>query len=158
MKINLQMFAGTGVHPVHNNVFKVNTAGRDTSQTDTMVTVKDLETFQLSVEGVIVEWSPMDMEGWARQAVTGKKLTISFTGKRNYGDPGNDYIAGTLISTGQDVESVFEWTLPNGGKLTMPCVISLTTPAGGDSTEIDGLEFDILSDGLPTFTPPAATP
>ncbi|MGF7050415.1 hypothetical protein J2T13_004953 [Paenibacillus sp. DS2015] len=141
----------TGVFPVHNNKFKVNTAGRGAS-VGTMVTIKDLETFSLAVDSNVEEWTPMDLAGWARQAVTGKKLSVSFSGKRNYGDAGNDYIAGTLLATGQDVETVFEWELPSGARLTMDCVISLTTPAGGDSTNIDGLEFELLSDGLPKFT------
>jgi len=144
--------SGTGVFPVHNNVFKINKAGRATSAGN-MVTIKDLETFTLAVEANTEEWTPMDLSGWTRQAVTGKKLTVSFSGKRNYGDAGNDYIASLLIATGQGVESQFEWTLPSGAILKMDCVINLTTPAGGDSTSIDALEFDILSDGLPTFTP-----
>lgn len=94
----------------------------------------------------------MDQAGWVRRAVTGKGLTFSFSGKRHYGDPGNDYIAGLLIGTGQEVETVFEWTMPSGATLTMDCVINLTTPAGGDSTNIDGLEFELLSDGKPEFT------
>lgn len=151
MKMNLQLFSG--VYPVHNNKFKVNIMGR--SETPTFTAIKDLETFGLAVEGNVEEWTPMDLEGWARQAVTGKKLTVSFTGKRHYGDEGNDYIAGTLLATGQACESQFEWELPNGARLTMDCVINLTTPAGGDSTNIDTLEFDILSDGKPVFTPAA---
>lgn len=151
MKLNLQFFA-TGVFPVHNNIFKINTAGRE-EEPSSLVTIKDLETFEISIDSTTEEWTPMDLQGWMRRAVTGKGLTISFTGKRHYGDPGNDYIAGTLLSTGQDVESVFEWELPNGDKLTMNCVISLTSPAGGDSTNIDTLEFDIMSDGLPEYTP-----
>ncbi|BBI32367.1 phage tail tube protein [Cohnella abietis] len=147
--------APTGVFPVHNNKFKINTKGRVTAPSN-MATIKDLETFGLSVESNTEEWTPMDMEGWARQAVTGKKLTVSFSGKRHYGDPGNDYVGGLLLATGQGVESQFEWELPNGAKLIMDCVINLTTPAGGDSTNIDALEFDILSDGKPTFTPPSA--
>lgn len=153
MKFNLQFFATVGVFPVHNNIFKINTAGRVIAVPTTMVTVKDLETFGLSIEANTEEWTPMDLAGWVRQAVTGKKLTISFSGKRNYGDPGNDYVGGLLLATGQDCESVFEWTLPSGAKLTVDCVVNLTTPAGGDSTGIDTLEFDILSDGLPVFIP-----
>lgn len=141
-----------GVFPVHNNIFKINIVGRTAVPGD-FATIKDLETFGLAVESNTEEWTPMDLGGWVRQAVTGKKLSISFSGKRNYGDPGNDYIGNTLLATGQACESVMEWTLPTGAKLTVNCVISLTTPAGGDSTNIDTLEFDILSDGLPVFTP-----
>ncbi|CQR51482.1 phage tail tube protein [Paenibacillus riograndensis] len=147
--------AGTGVFPVHNNVFKIGIKGRSSAAAD-MVTIKDLENFAPAIDGNTEEWSPMDQGGWTRRAVTGKGLTISFSGKRNYGDPGNDYVAGLMIGTGQEVETKFEWTMPSGAKLTMDCVINLTTPAGGDSTNIDGLEFELLSDGKPTFSPAPA--
>lgn len=155
--INLQLFAD-GVFPVHNNQFKLNTTGRTRDIVEPfaptgLVIVKDLETFSPSIDGNTEEWTPMDQEGWVRRAVTGKGLTFSFSGKRNYGDPGNDFVAGLLLGTGQDVESIFEWVLPNGDILTMDCVINLTTPAGGDSTDIDNLEFEVLSDGKPVFVP-----
>lgn len=143
--------ATVGVFPVHNNVFKISTSGRGDSPT--FATIKDLENFAPSIDGNTEEWTPMDLEGWIRRAVTGKGLTFSFTGKRNYGDPGNDYVASKLLSTGQDAETVAQWTMPSGAVLEFDCVINLTTPAGGDSTNIDNLEFDLLSDGLPVFTP-----
>ena len=143
----------TGVFPVHNNVFKIGINGRASVSPADMATIKDLENFAPSIDGNTEEWYSMDQEGWVRRAVTGKGLTFSFSGKRHYGDPGNDYIADLLLGTGQDVETLFEWTMPSGAKLTMDCVINLTTPAGGDSTNIDGLEFELLSDGKPTFTP-----
>lgn len=150
---NLQLFAGTGVFPVHNNKFKINIAGRDGALPDSMATIKDLTTFSPSIDGSTEEWFPLDQEGWVRRAVTGKALRFSFSGKRCYGDPGNDYVAGLILGTGQAVESQFEWELPSGANLTMDCVINLTTPAGGDSTNIDNLEFEVLSDGKPVFTP-----
>ena len=142
---------GIGVFPVFNNVFKINTQGRTTP--GTFVVIKDLENFSPSIDANTEEWTPMDTAGWIRRAVTGKGLTFSFSGKRNYGDPGNDYVAGLLLATGQSVESQFQWDMPNGDKLEMDCIINLTTPAGGDSTNIDTLEFELLSDGLPVFTP-----
>ena len=148
------MAGAAGVFPVHNNKFKIGTAGRTSTETD-MVVIKDLETFSPSIDANTEEWTPMDQEGWIRRAVTGKGLTFSFSGKRRYGDPGNDYIGGLLLGTGQEVESKFEWEMPSGAKLTMDCVVNLTAPAGGDSTNIDTLEFEVLSDGLPVFTPAA---
>lgn len=139
----------TGVFPVHNNLFKVNTGGRTG---DTFTEIKDLTTFSVSVEGQNEEWFPLDQNGWARNANTGKKMSISFSGKRHFGDPGNDYIAGMMMKTGKDCETKFEWTLPDGSKLTGDCIINLTAPAGGDSTAINNLEFEVLFDGKPTFT------
>lgn len=152
--IDLQLFATTGVFPVHSNIFKIGTAGR-ASSAGQMLIIKDLETFQPSIDGNTEEWTPMDQSGWIRRAVTGKGLTFAFTGKRNYGDPGNDYVAGLLLKVGPDVETKLEWTLPNGDKLTLNCVINLSASAGGDSTNIDALEFEVLSDGLPVYTPVA---
>lgn len=143
--------AGTGVFPVHDNKFKISTAGR-TGAAASMVQIADLTTFKVNVEGKTEEWFPLDQEGWARQANTGKKMSISFSGKRNYGDPGNDYIASMMMKTGKDCETSFEWELPNGAKLTGDCVINLTSPAGGDSVAIDTLEFELLVDGKPNFT------
>lgn len=145
----------TGVFPVHNNKFKVNTAGRSGTET-TLATIADMTTFKVSVEGKNEEWYPLDQEGWARNACTGKKMAIALSGKRNYGDAGNDYIAGMMMKTGQDCETTFEWVLPNGDKLSGNCVINMTTPAGGDSVALDALEFEILLDGKPKFTEAAA--
>ena len=140
-----------GVYPVHNNIFKINTAGRSGTDT-TLVAIADLTTFGVSVEGTNEEWFPLDQEGWARQANTGKKMSISLSGKRNFGDAGNDYVAGMMMKTGKDCETAFEWTLPDGSKLAGNCVINLTNPGGGDSTALMALEFELLIDGKPTFT------
>lgn len=145
--------SASGVFPVFTNVFKINTVGR-TSNPGDFATIKDLETFSLSISGTKEKWTPMDLGGWSRQAITGKDLSISFKGKRNYGDVGNEFIAGMMLATGQACQSRFQWTLPNGGVLTVDCVIDLKSPAGGDSTKIDSLDFDILSDGLPVYTAP----
>lgn len=150
-KLNLQFFADTKgqVYPVHNNKFFVCTTGR-TGEADTII--RGLENFAPSIDGNVESWTPMDEGGWTRNQVTGKGLTISFSGKRQYGDKGNDYIAGLMIGTGVSVQSKFKWEMPSGATLSGDCVINVTTPAGGDSTNIDTLEFELLSDGKPEFT------
>ena len=140
-----------GVFPVHTNLFKVNTAGRS-GTAETLAIIKDMTTFKVSIEGKNEEWYPLDQEGWARNANLGKKMAISLSGKRNYGDAGNDYIASMMTKTGKDCETAFEWVLPNGSKLAGNCVVNLTTPGGGDSVALDALEFELLIDGKPTFT------
>lgn len=142
--------ARTGVYPVWENKFKISTSGR--GGTPSMATIADLETFSVSIDGNVEEWSPMEMEGWLRRMVTGKSLTISLSGKRNIGDPGNDYIAKNAWSTGAGCESHFEWEFPSGAKLAFDCVLSVTNPGGGDSRNVAPLEFEVLSDGKPTYT------
>lgn len=145
----------TGVYPVFENKFKIGTKGRS-SDAASMVTIADMETFSVAIDGNVEEWSPMDAEGWMRRMVTGKALTISLSGKRNIGDAGNDYIANNAWGTGVDCESKFEWEFPSGAKLAFDCVINVTNPGGGDSRNVAGLEMEIMSDGKPTFTPATA--
>lgn len=140
------------VYPVHNNVFKFGLEGLESS-TDKMAMPADLENFAPTIDGTVEEWYAMDAKGWAKAAMTGKKLGFAFKGKRSVGDPGNDYIAGLAWKFGQDVMTKFEWIMVSGATLSCDVVVNVTTPGGGDTTNIDSLEFEVTSYGAPTFTP-----
>lgn len=146
------------VYPVYNNKFKIGKAGIESAEAD-MVIIANLENFAPSIEGGVEEWNPMEAEGWGDAMMTNKKLSFSFTGKRTYGDPGNDYVAGLAWKSGNDVVTKFEWELPSGAKVTFTCIVNVTTPGGGDSTAVDALEFEVKCKGKPSFTPaPAPAP
>lgn len=145
----------SGVYPVYDNVFKVNTAGR--TSPGTFVTIADMESFSVSFDDNVEEWTPMTTEGWVRRLKTGKGITISLNGKRNVGDDGNDYIASLAFLSGQSCNSQLEWEFPNGDTVKMDCVINVTA-IGGDSTNVEPLEFECKSDGKPTYTPYTPTP
>lgn len=149
--INLTHFAGERgiVYPVHRNVFKI--GADETSAT----IIRGLENFSPAIDGQVESWFEMTDEGWQSNAITGKAMTIDFSGKRRYGDVGNDFVAGKMMSTGPEAEAYFEWTLPSGAKLSGTVVVNVTVAAGGDTTNIDALEFGILFNGKPTFTPAA---
>jgi len=137
----------SGVNPVNALTFGVNMAGR-TGVVSTVV--KDAESLAISIDGSVEEWNAMNMGGWVSRLMTAKSLSVSMSGKRNYGDPGNDYVASLAWKNGQDCNSIFAITFPNGDALTFNCVIN-TTSMGGDSTAADGLEWEALSDGKPTY-------
>ena len=140
----------SGVYPVYENQFRINTKGRASGETS-LVTMADMESFSVSFDDNVEEWTPMTSEGWVRRLKTGKGITITLNGKRNVGDAGNDYIAGLAFKSGQACNSQLEWNFPNGDKVLIDCVINVTS-AGGDSTNVEPLEFECLSDGKPTFT------
>ncbi len=142
---------GGKVYPVHNNKFKFGINGLASEEGD-MVMPKDLENFSPSIDGTVEEWYAMDAEGWAKASMTGKKLSFEFKGKRSVGDPGNDYVAGLAWKFGQDVMTKFAWEMVSGAKLECDSVINVTTPGGGDTTNIDTLEFEVICYGKPTFT------
>lgn len=152
-KINLRLFAAsTGFFPVYSNIFKIGIIGRTSTQTD-IVTIAGMESFQPTIDNGVEEFHPMDAQGWISRMITAKGIGISLSGKRVYGDAANDYVAGMMMNSGHSCETVFEWQFASGAKLTGNCIIDLKTPAGGDSVNLDSLEFEILSDGKPTFTP-----
>lgn len=142
--------AKTGVYPVYENVFKINTKGRVEGE---LTSIAEMETFEVTIDGNTVEWSPLEAAGWMRRMVTGKSLTIKLTGKRHVGDEGNDYLAGLAWSTGADCNSQLEWTMPSGAKLKYDCVVNVVNPGGGESRDVAPLEVELLSDGKPTFNP-----
>lgn len=148
------MKAAATVYKVSDNKFKIGSAGLESTE-EQMVIIANLENFAPSIDGGVEEWNAMEHDGWGDAMMTSKKLSFSFSGKRTYGDPGNDYVAGLAWKSGNDVVSKFEWILPSGAKVTFDCIINVTTPGGGDSTSIDSLEFEIFCKGKPTFIPAA---
>ena len=143
----------TGVYPCYENQFSIDIKGGDGSTESDLKTIADMESFGVSIDGNTEEWTPYDMGGWKRNAVTGKSLTVSVSGKRNIGDVGNDYVAGIALKIGRECETTIVWNFPSGAKLIIPCVINVTELGAGDSTAIAPLAFDAMSNGKPTFIP-----
>ena len=143
------------VFPVHENIFKFGTAGIESTDEE-MLTPANLENFSPSIDGTVEEWYSMDAKGWAKAAMTGKKLGFSFKAKRMVGDTANDYIAGLAWKFGKDVMTKFEWTMVSGTKLSGYVVVNVTTPGGGDTTNLDTLEFEVTFYGAPEITPAAS--
>ena len=146
------MTVSSGVYPVFNNVFKIGTAGASSAESD-MKTIAEMETFSLSIDTTVEEWTSMTAEGWISRLATGKGFSISLSGKRYVGDDGNDYVAGLMFKTGTDLSTKFQWVMPTGTKVEFDCVVNISS-GGGDSTNVEGLEFEVMSSGKPTVTPP----
>lgn len=144
--------AFTGVFPVYNLKFKVGTKGKTSSDTD-MKEIADLENFGISIDGKVEDWTSMTTAGWSRALMTGKSFSVSLKGKRNVGDPGNDYVANTAWKDGLDCSTKGEIEFPDGAKLAFDCVIDVKNVGGGDSTNVAPLEFDLKGDGKPVYTP-----
>lgn len=143
----------SGVYPCYENQFSIDITGGDGSTEANNKTIADMESFSVSIDGNVEEWSPYDMEGWMRRMVTGKSIGITVSGKRNVGDAGSDYVAGIALKTGRDCETTVTWNFPSGAKLVIPCVINVTEWGAGDSRSVAPLAFEIQSNGKPTFTP-----
>ncbi|MEE0420041.1 MAG: hypothetical protein UDG86_08355 [Lachnospiraceae bacterium] len=146
--------AQTGVYPCYENQFQIDTAAA--GATAAMKTIADCESFSVSFDNGVEEWTPFDTEGWVRRLTTGKGITISVTAKRNVGDAGNDAVAALAWLNGRKCEKDVQWTFPDGTIVKFPqAVINVTNVGAGDSTAVAPLEFDIMSNGKPEITPAA---
>lgn len=149
----------TGVYPVYENQFQVNTGTKATASGTnvtggTFVGIADMESFSVSFDNGVEEWKPFEHAGWTRRLMTAKSVTVSVSGKRNVGDSGNDFIAGLAFKNGRDAEVDLQWTFPDGTKITfLGAVINIKDFGSGDSTAAAPLSFDIMSNGKPVITP-----
>ena len=145
------MAVTSGVYPCYENQFKVDVSNTSTAS---FKTIADMETFSVSFDNGVEEWTSFEQEGWVRRLLTGKGITITVNGKRNIGDDGNDFIAGMFMKNGRNAEADIQWTFPDGGILLIAdAVINVTNIGAGDSTAVGPLEFEIMSNGKPTYTP-----
>lgn len=141
----------SGVYPCYENQFKIDTSS---TSTPSYATIADCETFSVSFDNGVEEWTPFDSEGWIRRLLTAKAVTISVTAKRNVGDTGNDFVSGLAWKNGRDAEAGFQWTFPDGTVVELAgAVINVTNIGAGDSTAVAPLEFEVMSNGKPTVTP-----
>lgn len=145
-----------GVFPVNEMDFKIDKSS-DTSRSaspsdDDYVSIADMESASISVDTGVETWNPLEAKGWQRALATSKSITISMSGKRNIGDPGNDYVASKLLKNGQACNTSYKISFPNGDTLVVPCVIQVKSVAGADSINVAPLEVDLVSDGKPTYT------
>lgn len=146
--------AKTGVYPCYENQFQIDTAA--SGATAAMKSIADCETFEVSFDNGVEEWTSFDTEGWIRRLMTAKAVTISVTAKRNVGDAGNDAVAGLAWKNGRNVEKDFQWTFPDGTSVKFAsAVINVTNIGAGDSTAVAPLEFEVMSNGKPEITPAA---
>ncbi|WP_301955845.1 phage tail tube protein [uncultured Eubacterium sp.] len=138
----------SGVYPVYENQFQVG------AESSSLSDIADMESFSVSFDNGVEEWTPMNTEGWIRRLMTAKGMTISVSGKRNVGDTGNDYVASKSFKNGRDAEGTFQWTFPDGTKVLIEgAVFNITALGAADSTNVAPLEFDVMSNGKPTITP-----
>lgn len=140
----------SGVFPVNELKIEIGTA--KTADEWTYVEIADMESANITVDTGVEEWNSITEGGWRKALATSKALSMSMSGKRNLGDAGNDFIASKWNANGQECNSSCKITLPNDDVLTFDCVIQVTSFLGSDATAVAPLEFELLSNGEPTYT------
>lgn len=141
----------SGVFPVNVNQFEINTGLADS---ETWVTVAELEEINVSIENNTETWKSFAEEGWDSALVTGKSAKIDIKGKRCVGDAGNDFIAEKLLANGQDAYISARIKVADGKTLTwdkMACAVA-NAGTGGKATDVGALEATLTGHGKPVLT------
>lgn len=139
----------TGVVPCYEGMIKVG------ATKETATDIKDMDSMSVSFDNGVEEWTPYGENGWTRRLPTAKSVTVSVSGKRNIGDPGNDFVAGKAFKNGQDAMGYFAIVFPDGTTVSWDnAVYNVTALFMADSTNAAPLEFDAMSNGEPTITEP----
>ncbi len=143
----------SGVFPCYENQFKIGDAG---SNNNPSTSIANCEEFSVTFDNGVEEWNPFEEEGWKKRMMTAKSVTISVKAKRTIGDAGNDMVAGLALKNGDEVEKNILWTFPNGATvLFIKAVINVKANGTGGTTSVGPLEFDVMSNGKPAYTPAA---
>lgn len=146
------MAVTSGVYPCYENQFAIGKGSADTATTN----IANCEEYSVSFDNNVNEWTAYENEGWTSRLMTGKSVTISVKAKRTIGDAGNDAVAELAFKNGTAVQLPFKWTFPNGASvLFKDAVISVTANGAGPSTDVATLEFEVMSNGKPEYTPAA---
>lgn len=140
----------SGVYPCWKEQFQIQIPG--SGSTPTFVPIADCESFSVSFDNGVEEWTPFSSEGWTRRLMTAKSVTVSVTAKRNVGDDGNDAVAAMALASGADAQATFKWTFADGDSITFTdAVVNVTALGAGDATGVAPLEFEIMSNGKLSF-------
>ena len=140
-------------YAVNANEFKIATDGLAGTA---YATIAGVENCEISISATVQKWKEMAWHGFTNALKTGLEVSITMSGKRSYGDAGNDYVCGTAFKLNDEAASSMQWTTPAGEVITFPVCIDVKKIAGGAADDVDAFEAEFVMRGVPTITPKAA--
>ncbi|WP_353986603.1 phage tail tube protein [Lactiplantibacillus plantarum] len=93
-----------------------------------------------------------DGDGFTDTDVTGKRITIAFTGHRVVGDAAQDYVASKFLAIGQKLKTLARWTDQDGNVIVANVTITAVVPMGGNANAKQTFSFTLSFNGKPTMT------
>lgn len=106
----------------------------------------DVTQIDLELEQTIIEYTTYDSRGRTKRIklITGVKA--KFTGKRNFADAGNNYLAKVGWSELSDAQFYFEINIPDM-QIKVPKAIAEMGARLGANDELDKLDITIMNNG-----------
>lgn len=96
-----------------------------------------------------------DGGGFATTEVTGKNVSIAFSGHRVEGDPAQTFIVGKEFAVGDSLKTLLRWTRTDGTIIVAQVTINNIVVSGGGANAKQTFSFTANFNGAPVLTPPA---
>ena len=93
-----------------------------------------------------------DGGGFTDTDVTGKRITLAFTGHRVVGDAAQDFVASKFLSVGQNLKTLGRWTDANGNVVVSNVTLTAIVPTGGNANAKQTFSFTMSFNGKPIMT------
>lgn len=90
-----------------------------------------------------------DGAGYGSSDITAKTINIAFSGNRIEGDAAQDFVAGKLLSLGDDLKSLIRWTRTDGGIIIFLATLTAIQITGGKASDKQTFSFTAVSNGKP---------
>ena len=97
-----------------------------------------------------------DGGNFGTEDVTAKTINIAFSGNRKEGDTAQDFVAGKLLSVGDNLKALIRWTQPSGDQIVFLSTLTAIAVSGGKASDKQTFSFTAISNGQPVFTAAAS--
>ncbi|VDG26347.1 phage tail tube protein [Lactiplantibacillus mudanjiangensis] len=138
----------------YKNIFEIDTAGNQDPKGD--LTKATWAVMAAGISGVTPAANETDDNtayydgsGFTDTDVTGKRITLAFSGHRVVGNAAQDFIAGKFLSIGENLKTLARWTNPDGTKIVSNVTITAIVPMGGNANAKQTFSYTLSFNGKP---------
>ncbi|ASD31978.1 capsid protein [Lactiplantibacillus plantarum] len=140
----------------YKNIFEIDTTGSQDPKDTTKATFVPLAAGISGVTPAANETDDntayYDGAGFTDTDVTGKRITLAFTGHRVIGDAAQDYVASKFLAIGPNLKTLGRWTDTNGNVVISSVTLTAIVPMGGNANAKQTFSFTMSFNGKPIMT------
>ncbi|GAX06809.1 minor capsid protein [Secundilactobacillus pentosiphilus] len=90
-----------------------------------------------------------DGDGFTDTDVTGKAITLAFSGNRVIGDPAQEFVSNHFLSIGANLKTLAKWVNPQGQTIYSNVTLTAIVPTGGAANVKQTFSFTMSFNGKP---------
>ncbi|WP_137624975.1 phage tail tube protein [Lactiplantibacillus pingfangensis] len=140
----------------YKNKFEIDTAGtqdpKDTTKATWALLAAGISGVTPAANETDDNTAYYDGDGFTDADVTGKRITLAFTGHRVLGDAAQDFVASKFLAIGGSLKTLGRWTNPDGSTIVASVTMTSIVPMGGNANAKQTFSFTMSFNGKPLMT------